>query len=106
MPDAPTNFLEAESNLAQIAQDAKGHKATVKRGVEVIRQGSASLAGMPTLWADTISFIESQAAANVGDPEWETLKRRKDKIVADFQAMNAQATATNTAATTAFNDNA
>lgn len=91
MAFVPDNYLTAERALDQIITDATSSHTDVTRGIETITNAHSKLAAMATAWQDAVALIDTEAANNPGDPQWQELKARKDKIVADFLVMRDRA---------------
>jgi hypothetical protein len=88
------SFTQAETALRRIGDLVSGNQLKGERSIEAIDEVVTALNNLnqaaPTGWLDTIQYIEAQAAAFPGDEAWQDLKRRKDKLVADFQVIKAR----------------
>lgn len=98
MAFTPTNYMTAERALDQIATDATAYHNGVDRAIEQLQQAASNLAGMAAGWGAAVQFIDDQAAANPADDNWQSLKARKDQLVADFLSMRDSAQAVRDAA--------
>ena len=97
----PENFLMAERALDQISVDATASFTNMDRAVDQLSSASAALAAMTAAWTPAVNYITAEAAAAPGDAGWQSLLARKDKLVADFLAMQTLVQAVRTAAITA-----
>lgn len=94
----PDNFLRAEAGLASAQLDAD---RLYDQMLDAVTRLSAAASALGTLgnahnasppgYGTVGSYINARAAANPTDEAWQDLKRRRDKIVADFQAMQTRA---------------
>ena len=87
----PSTFVEADAAVRRIAdlvtaQKVKGDRAVVAID-EVIADLNTISSPSPDGWLDAIQYINAQAAANPTDEAWQDLKRKKDLIQSDFQAI-------------------
>lgn len=98
MAFTPMNKLTADRALDQIGVDATEYYYRMDRAVDAISVAFNSLAGMASAWSAAVSFIDTEAAANPGDQEWQALLARKDSLVADFIAMRDKVQAVSIAA--------
>lgn len=101
MAFTPTNFLEGTRALDQVAQEATSHRNLMDQGIRQLEQAASRLQAMGTDWSAAATFIDDQAAANPTDEDWQSLKARKDKMVADFASMRDLSISVRDAATTA-----
>jgi hypothetical protein len=105
MSFVPTNYLTAEHALDEIGTLATQHFNRMDRGIALLVEARDELQRMssaaPLGWIEAVQYIDAQATANPGDVQWQTLKARKDKLVADFTAMRTRANNVLTAAQTA-----
>ncbi len=97
MISVPETYSDALADITQIAEDMRNAKARIIRGMLVIEEAVNVFDNLneaaPVGYAGTISYINAQVAANPDDVEWQSLKGRADKVVADFQAELARAQA-------------
>jgi len=98
MAFVPINKLTSDRALDQITVDATEFYFRMDRAVDQVSQAFTSLAGMAASWSAAVSFIDTEAAANPGDAEWQALLARKDSLVADFIAMRDKVQAVRDAA--------
>ena len=98
MPVEVTNFLTAQRAIGQIVTDAAAHHADVGRSIDTLTAAHAKLAAMVVSWTPAIKFITQQAAANLDNAAWQSLKVETDLIVADFVDMRNRALAVRDAA--------
>ncbi len=101
MAFTPENYLMAERALDQITTEATSLFTKVDDAIIRLTDLSASLSGMGSNWSSTVAFIDTEAAANPGDEQWQILLVRKNKIVAGFIEMRDIAIAVRDAAVTA-----
>lgn len=101
MAFTPENYLMAERALDQITTEATSLFTKTDDSIMRLTAAAASLSGMGAEWSSTVTFIDAEAAANLGDEQWQVLLARKDKIVASFIEMRDIAIAVRDAAITA-----
>lgn len=101
MSFTPVNKLTTERALDQITIDATEYFYRMSRAVDQIGSSFNDLAGMGASWSAAVSFIDTEAAANPGDTEWQELLARKDSLVVDFLAMRNKVQAVRDAAISA-----
>ena len=101
MAFTPENFLMAEAALDKIAEEATQHIGVVDTAISRLEAAVTRLQAMAADWSPAGAFIDTQVVANPADVEWLSLQVRKDKLVADFQAMRDLSIAVRDAATAA-----
>ena len=89
----PESYTEAVTAISQIgsiitSQKTKGDRAIIQID-EVIADLGTLNNSAPVGWLETIQYINTEAAANPADEAWQDLKRKKDKLVSDYQAIQA-----------------
>jgi len=90
MTAIPETYSDAIADMTTITQQMQTAKNRLVRGIELLQDGVSILDSLdepaPTGYAQTVQFINQQAAANPNDPAWQDVKAQKDKVVADFQS--------------------
>jgi len=94
IPYIADSFVRAEDAINRISAQVSSYVTVGESAMTTISQVSDDLSKMddpfPVGWLETAQYIDAQAAANPSDEAWQDMKRRKDKIVADFQAAQAR----------------
>lgn len=100
-PYIADSYTRADRILAAIAEDITYYVTSVEKAVATIDKAAADLgkfpSAYPTGFLESIQYINTQATANPTDEAWQDLKRRKDKLVADFNATKNRFEAISTA---------
>ena len=95
------SFVRADNALTRISAQVSSYVTTGESAMTTISQVKDDLNDMsqvwPIGWLETIQYIDAEAAANASDEAWQDLKRKKDKLVADFQAAKTRFEAIETA---------
>ena len=84
------SFMSARNALDRITTEAVEAVNLRDRSVAQIQRQITVLNNLaqaaPVGWLETVQYINSEAAANPTDENWQRLKAEKDRIVADYQA--------------------
>jgi hypothetical protein len=85
MTYAPTTYTEAEAQLNEVTAEVAGVLASVRTAIARISAANVKMTGLaqtaPIGYLDLITYIAGQ---DQNDAAWADMKRRSDKIVADF----------------------
>ncbi len=88
------SYVRADDALNRISQQVSSYITTGESAMTTLAQVRDDLSRMdnafPHGWLETAQFINQQAAANPDDEAWQHMKRRMDKIIADFQAASVR----------------
>lgn len=86
----PSTYTEVKAALDAIAEDTSSAKAATETFIGRIRTIQADLLAMQSKWTVAVQYIDAQATANAGDPDWDRASSEKGKLVADFLAEKAR----------------
>lgn len=90
VPFIADSYVRADDALRRISEQVSSYVTTGESAMATIAKVRDDLAtmetGFPNGWLETVQFINQQADANPNDEAWQDLKRRTDKIVADFRS--------------------
>ncbi len=98
MSQDPHNYSSALHAAARMSQETAAYYAQMLDGINRITQAESNLQAMPSVWNAAVTFIDTQAAANPADKDWEALLSQKDKIAADFAVDKTKVTEVKNAA--------
>ena len=93
----PTSWSEASDIASDIKKDVAITRTSVEGFINKIRAQATNLGNLaqpaPVGWQEWVAYVDTQAAANPDDLQWQNLKAEKDQIVADFLALLASVNA-------------
>jgi len=84
-------YTGAKSALNEIAGHVVSDQKQLLRARTQIGAARVSLEGIPTKYADVITWIDDQATANPAVDLWTELKAEKDQMATDFVALKGTA---------------
>jgi len=88
-----TPYTTAKTVLDEIAQRVSKLSKHLTQGYNMIANARAELGNLPSQYAGAIAEIDSQVAANPANDAWVAAGAEKALLVAEFQALRAQAQA-------------
>ena len=86
-------FSEAQVALDEIAARIQANSKRLTGASSTITQAEADLTAMASNYTAVVAAIEAAVTGNPDDVAYVNLKAAKDKLVAEFQALKADATA-------------
>ena len=89
----PSTFSEIKAMLNEVAARIAANRARLARARGEIETAEADLAAIPSQYATIITDLDAAAQANPGDPAYQTAKAERDLLSAEFNALEADATA-------------
>lgn len=87
-----TTFSTAKVALDLIAQRIQSNRSKLTQAQAYALQAETDLAAMPSQFSTIISDIDAAASAAPSDAALQDLKLEKDKLVAEFAALQTTAT--------------
>jgi len=83
-------YTATKAALDEIAERTVRNTQRVDQAKALLTQVQTDLSTMVTAYTTIIDELEAEVAAAPGDVAWETAKAEKDKLVADFLALQTE----------------
>jgi hypothetical protein len=86
-------YYKAKATLDEIAVRINSNANRLTSARSVIANAEADLLAMESLYGQFVGDLDVVAQANPSDEVWQRAKEEKDKLVSEFVALKATATA-------------
>jgi hypothetical protein len=90
-------YTQTKATLDEIAVKSETQRKSLVNARSAVASVEAALQTMQNQYSAFIAEVEADALANPADPAWQAAKAEKDRLVADFLAVQAKAQAIITA---------
>jgi len=90
-------YTTTKVGLDEISQRSEQNRKKLEQAKALINSAISDLTAMGTTYADFVSQLNIDAAANSGDAAWEAALAEKNELQADFQAEKSRAVIMQTA---------
>jgi predicted xylose isomerase-like sugar epimerase len=91
------NYSDCDAALREIADQNVANKNRLASAKATVVTADTELGGMATKYGAVITTITAAAAAQPDNEAYQAMKARADALVADYQALKAEAAALRTA---------
>lgn len=91
------NYSDCDAALREIADQNVANKNRLASAKATVVTADTELGGMASKYGTVITTINTAAAANPGNAAYQAMKAKADQLVADYQALKAEAAALRTA---------
>lgn len=89
----PSTFSEIKAMLNEVAARIAANRARLARARGEIETAEADLAAIPSQYATILTDLIAAAQANPDDSAYQTADAERDLLTAEFNALEADATA-------------
>jgi hypothetical protein len=90
-------YTQTKATLDEIAVKSESNRKRLVDARAAVASVEAALQTMQNQYSAFIAEVEADALANPADPAWQAAKAEKDRLVADFLAVQTKAQAIITA---------
>lgn len=92
-----TTYGDRKVALDEIAGRIQTNRKRLQQARQLVAAAESDLSAMTTAYSEIVTDIDSDATANPGDEAHQLQKNEKDKLVAEFNALETKATDTKNA---------
>lgn len=92
-----STFNELEVKLREAGDALETHRSRAAQGKVAISSAASNISGLSSQYSSVVADINTEATNNPSDEAWQDLKRRKDKIISNFQSADTSVSAMVTA---------
>jgi hypothetical protein len=86
-------YTQTKATLDEIAVKSETQRKSLVNARSAVASVEAALQTMQNQYSAFIAEVETDALANPTDPAWQAAKAEKDRLVADFLAVQTKAQA-------------